>query len=160
MVGENSRSLFNLETHSVGASKRCSTGIAHLLEGLDAGAETVVLVDMQGNVTEGPGFNIFADVEGTPATGVLDGMTRRTTLELCADLGLEAVPGDLSEQNLMDAREIFLTTTAGGIVPITRIKEWVIGKGAPGPKTRRIHEAYWSRRADGWHGEAVRYRTP
>jgi branched-chain amino acid aminotransferase len=131
-----------------------------LLEGFDAGAETVVLVDFDHNVTEGPGFNIFADVGGrlvTPATGVLDGMTRRTTLELCADLGLQAATGTLSEADLLDAGEVFLTTTAGGIVPITRVGEHVVGSGLPGPKTVRIHGAYWSRRAAGWHAEPVRY---
>lgn len=133
-----------------------------LLDGFDAGAETVVLVDLHGNVTEGPGFNIFADVGGmivTPAAGVLDGMTRRTTLELCTELGLRAAPGTLSEADLLGAHEIFLTTTAGGIVPITRIGEHVVGQGSPGPKTARIHGAYWSRRAEGWHGEPVRYGT-
>ena len=71
-----------------------------LFEAYEAGAETVILLDLNGDVAgEGPGFNIFAYVEGrlvTPGRGVLDGMTRRTTLELCRDLGIAALEGRLS----------------------------------------------------------------
>jgi branched-chain amino acid aminotransferase len=131
-----------------------------LLDGFDAGSDTVVLVDLNGNITEGPGFNLFADVDGrlvTPSTGVLDGMTRRTTLELCEDLGIAAAPGIVTEAQLREAKEIFLTSTAGGIIPITTIGERPVGDGRPGPKTIQIHTAYWSRRAAGWLGEPVKY---
>jgi branched-chain amino acid aminotransferase len=131
-----------------------------LLDGFDAGADTVVLVDANGNITEGPGFNIFADVGSrlvTPATGVLDGMTRRTTLELCEELGLAAGTGNITEQDLRQAREIFLTTTAGGIIPVTSVSGQTVGDGQPGPKTVLVHKTYWSRRTAGWLGEAVKY---
>jgi branched-chain amino acid aminotransferase len=54
-------------------------------EAFDRGARAAVLVDRNGNLTEGPGFNIFAVVDGTlftPDARVLDGITRRTVLEL------------------------------------------------------------------------------
>jgi branched-chain amino acid aminotransferase len=132
-----------------------------LFEAYDTGAETVVLVDLDGHVTEGPGFNIFADVEGrlvTPGQGVLDGMTRRTTFELCRDLGIEAVDGNLVPEQLRAADEVFLTTTAGGIIPVTRIDNDKVADGAPGPKTVRLHTEYWKRRTAGWHAEPVVYR--
>jgi branched-chain amino acid aminotransferase len=56
-----------------------------LLGALDAGADTVLLRDACDNVVEGPGFNVFARVQGvlvTPAEGVLHGITRRTVLEI------------------------------------------------------------------------------
>ena len=77
-----------------------------MFDGFDAGADTIVLVDMEGNVTEGPGFNIFADVDGTlvtPSRGVLDGMTRRTTMELCETLGLQMAARPLLETELRAA---------------------------------------------------------
>ena len=132
-----------------------------LFDAYDAGAETVVLQDLDGNVTEGPGFNIFADVAGrlvTPAHGVLDGMTRRTALELCRELGLEAVEGALTPEQLRSAAEAFLTTTAGGIIPVTVVDHGRIADGSPGPKTVRLHGEYWKRRAAGWHAERVSYR--
>jgi len=132
-----------------------------LFEAYDAGAETVILVDLDGYVTEGPGFNIFADIEGrlvTPGQGVLDGMTRRTTLELCRDLGMEAVEGKLAPEQLRTANEAFLTTTAGGVIPVSRVDNGQIADGTPGPKTVRLHTEYWKRRAAGWYGEPVVYR--
>jgi branched-chain amino acid aminotransferase len=132
-----------------------------LFEAYDAGAETVILQDLDGHVTEGPGFNIFADVEGrlvTPGYGVLDGMTRRTTLELCRDLGIEAVEGKLTPEQLRSAAESFLTTTAGGVIPVTSIGNCKIADGTPGPKTVCLHTEYWRRRAAGWHAESVVYR--
>ncbi|MBB4364981.1 branched-chain amino acid aminotransferase [Bradyrhizobium sp. CIR48] len=131
-----------------------------LFDGFDAGADTVVLVDLNGKITEGPGFNLFADIDGrlvTPSTGVLDGMTRRTTLELCEEMGIAAAAGSISETQLLQSNEIFLTSTAGGIIPITSIGERTVGDGRPGPKTVQLHRAYWSRRAAGWLGEPVRY---
>ncbi|HEV2160521.1 aminotransferase class IV [Bradyrhizobium sp.] len=131
-----------------------------LFDGFDAGADTVVLVDLNGKITEGPGFNLFADIDGrlvTPSTGVLDGMTRRTTLELCEEMGIAAAAGSISETQLLQSNEIFLTSTAGGIIPITTVGELTIGDGLPGPKTVQLHRAYWSRRATGWLGEPVRY---
>jgi branched-chain amino acid aminotransferase len=132
-----------------------------LFEAYDAGAETVVLQDLEGRVTEGPGFNIFADIEGrlvTPGHGDLDGMTRRSTLELCRDPGIEVVEGKLMPEQLRSANEVFLTTTAGGIIPVTLIDNRKIADGTPGPKTVCLHTEYWKRRAAGWYAEPVVYR--
>jgi branched-chain amino acid aminotransferase len=132
-----------------------------LFEAYDAGAETVILQDLEGHITEGPGFNIFAEIDGrlvTPAQGVLDGMTRRTTLELCRDLGIEVIEGELTPEQLRSAKEAFLTTTAGGIIPVTLIDHLKIGDGLPGQKTVFLHTEYWKRRAAGWHSEPVAYR--
>lgn len=132
-----------------------------LFDAYDAGAETVILLDLDGHVTEGPGFNIFADVEGrlvTPGHGVLDGMTRRTTLELCRELSIEAVEGTLTPEQLRSANEVFLTTTAGGVIPVTLIDNGKIADGTPGPKTVCLHTEYWKRRASGWYAEPIAYR--
>ena len=131
-----------------------------LFDAYEAGADTVVLVDLDGNVAEGPGFNLFADAGGrlvTPAHGVLDGMTRRTTLELCRALGIAAVEAALAPEQVRSAAEVFLTTTAGGIIPVTSVDGRRIGDGRPGPKTARLHAEYWSRRAAGWLAEPVAY---
>jgi branched-chain amino acid aminotransferase len=132
-----------------------------LFDAYDAGAETVVLRGLDGHVTEGPGFNVFADVEGrlvTPGHGVLDGMTRRSTLELCRDLGIEVFEGELAPEQLRSANEVFLTTTAGGVIPVTLIDNRKIADGTPGPKTVCLHTEYWKRRAAGWYAEPVVYR--
>ncbi len=130
-----------------------------LLEAHEADAETVVLSDAAGNITEGPGFNLFMR-QGerllTPRSGMLDGMTRRTVLELCAELSIHVEEADIGAEVLLAADEVFLTTTAGGILPVTRVDDTTIGNG-PGGITARLHQAYWFRRAAGWHGEPVNY---
>jgi branched-chain amino acid aminotransferase len=131
-----------------------------LFDAFDQGRDNVVLSDDAGHVTEGPGFNIFIVRDGrllTPARGMLDGMTRRTTLELCAELGIGVEATDIPVGDLSDADEIFLTTTAGGLIPVTQVNGARIRDGAPGPVTVRLHAEYWRRRADGWHGEPITY---
>jgi branched-chain amino acid aminotransferase len=133
-----------------------------LLEAFDHGAETVVLTDGQGHLLEGPGFNIFVrrgEKLLTPRSGMLDGMTRRTVMELCADLGISVEEADVPVAALREADEAFLTTTAGGVLPVASVDTRAIRNG-PGPFTARIHAAYWQRRADGWLGEPVDYTVP
>ena len=72
----------------------------------------------------------------TPAHGVLDGMTRRTTLELCRALGIAAVEAALAPEQVRSAAEVFLTTTAGGIIPVTSVDGRRIADGRPGPRPR------------------------
>lgn len=122
-----------------------------IFEAFEHEAETVVLSDGAGNVTEGPGFNLFARCGGvirTPASGVLEGITRRTALELCAELGLPTEQKPLSAEALRGAEEVFITSTAGGIMPVTRIDGAPVGDGRPGPVTARLTEAYWDKHRD------------
>lgn len=131
-----------------------------LFEAYDAGSDTVVLPDLDGNVTEGPGFNIFAVLDGvlvTPAANMLDGMTRRTVLELAQEAKIPAEMRALPVEELRGAREVFLTTTAGGVVPVTRIGDAPVGNGSPGSVTVRLHALYWKRRSEGWLGDPIDY---
>jgi branched-chain amino acid aminotransferase len=122
-----------------------------LFEAYDRGAENVVLVDLDGNIAEGPGFNLFAVKDGratTPARGVLEGITRRTALELCAELEVPTVKAALPVDALRAADEVFITSTAGGIMPLTRVDGAPIGDGRPGPVTRRLSDLYWAKHDD------------
>ncbi|MFQ5954899.1 MAG: aminotransferase class IV, partial [Kiloniellales bacterium] len=125
--------------------------IAGLFDAYDRGAENVVLVDQQGDIAEGPGFNVFAVKDGrvlTPAEGTLKGITRRTALELCAELAIPAEEGVLSAAALREADEVFLTSTAGGIMPVSRIDDAPVGPGRPGPVTQRLTDLYWAKHTD------------
>ncbi len=122
-----------------------------LHEAYDAGKENVFLGDGRGNITEGPGFNIFAVKNGavtTPATGVLKGITRQTALDLCAELGVETRETEVSEGALKSADEVFVTSTAGGIVAIAEIDDIRIGESAPGAITKILTELYWLKHSD------------
>ncbi|MAG95704.1 MAG: aminotransferase class IV [Alphaproteobacteria bacterium] len=132
-----------------------------LFDALDQGADTTVLLDLQGNVSEGPGFNIFLLRGGrlvTPTGSVLDGMTRATVFELCGETNLAVEEADIPAAELASADEVFLSSTAGGIIPIRRVDEHDVGDGTPGPVTRRLRELYWQKREGGWHGTPATYQ--
>jgi branched-chain amino acid aminotransferase len=128
-----------------------------LLGALDAGGDTVLLTDEGGNVVEGPGFNIFAFSRGalvTPREGVLEGITRRTVIEIARSLGIPVELRALGADELRAAQEAFLSSSGGGVLPVTKVDGHPVGAGVPGPLTRRLLETYWA-----WHGDP-RYSTP
>ena len=125
--------------------------VAGLFEAYERGAENVILTDGAGNAAEGPGFNVFAVAQGrvtTPDRGVLEGITRMTAIELCAELGLPVETAALPVEALRGAEEVFVTSTAGGIMPLTRLDGRPIGDGRPGPVTRALIELYWAKHED------------
>lgn len=131
-----------------------------LFDAYDRKAETALLVDINGNVAEGPGFNVFAVKEGrltTPASDVLPGITRRIVFNLCQRLGLAVAAIDVSTQALLAADEVFITSTAGGIMPVTTIDGAKVGDGSVGPITRRLTELYWQMHEDPEWSTPVRY---
>ena len=122
-----------------------------LLGALDAGADTVVLSDAEGNVVEGPGFNIFCVRNGalvTPKEGVLEGISRRTVIEIARALGVAVELRALPADELRGADEAFLTSSGGGVLPVTRVDDHVLGTGRPGPLTQRLHAVYWDLHRD------------
>ncbi len=129
-----------------------------LFETYDAGADTVCLLDADGHIAEGSGFNLFAWIDDTlvtPEAGVLDGMTRRTVLELADELQIRAVRRALTTGEFARAQEIFLSSTAGGIIAVTMVDGRSVGSGRPGPFTGRLQDEYWRRREQGRHGTPV-----
>jgi len=127
-------------------------------EALDQGADAAVLLSTEGYVAEGPGFNVWI-VRGnalvTPADNLLEGITRRTVFDLAEELSVNAKTANLAAEDLSEANEAFLSTTAGGIIPITRVNDRPLGNGAPGLMTTKIQQRYWERRRAGWHGTSV-----
>ena len=120
-----------------------------LFEACDAGADTVILPSLEGTITEGPGFNVFAVRDGkvlTPDSGVLEGITRGAVIDLCRREGVPIEVRAVGVAEFRDADEIFATSTAGGVMPITRLDNRILGNGAPGALTSRIHDLYWA-----WH---------
>ena len=115
-------------------------------EAYDKGGETAALVDAEGNIMEGPGFNIFAIKDGvitTPASGVLQGVTRKTSMQLAPECGYKMVEGTLTADLLRNADEAFATSTAGGIMPISKIDGKDVGNGSIGAMTKTLQDAYW-----------------
>jgi branched-chain amino acid aminotransferase len=134
-----------------------------LLDAYDHEAELVVLRDLSGAITEGPGFNVFAHVDGrwlTPASGTLRGVTRRSVIELAVQAGQPLEEGRLSASDLRRAAEVLITSTAGGIMPVTVIDGEPVGTGAPGPLTLQLRERYWASHLDPRYSTPVQYDEP
>lgn len=118
-----------------------------LLEAKERGFDTTFLLDHEGNVTEGPGFNVFSvQSDGrliTCESGMLEGISRRTVLEICRALGYKVEVRPLPLEELMSGTEVFLTSTAGGVMPITRVDDTSFGGGKPGAVSQAIRSTYW-----------------
>lgn len=131
-----------------------------LYEAYDRGARYPILLDHDDNVTEGPGFNVFALIDGTlmtPDSGALQGITRRTVLELAEREGIPAKAAPISEAAFHTAIELFGTSTAGGVMPIISLDGRPLGDGTPGPVTRRLRDRYWEAHKDPRYTSPVEY---
>lgn len=118
-----------------------------IFEAYDRDATVAILTDGAGNVTEGAGFNIFIVRDGvlaTPERGVFEGMTRRAVIEMAKQSGIACEVRPVSVDELRDADEVFITSTAGGIMPVTTVDGRIYGNGKPGPVTSRINDQYWA----------------
>ena len=124
----------------------------------------MVLTDGAGNVVEGPGFNVFCvNAQGvlvTPAQGVLEGITRRTVIEMAQAAGLPLQVRALPAAELRAAREVFISSSAGGVLPVTRVDGQPVGDGAVGPVTRRMVQTYWDWHQDPRHRLALEDVAP
>ena len=130
------------------------------LQAHDQNADNAILLDYDGNLTEGPGFNVFL-LQGqqlsTPSHHCLKGITRRTVLEIGADMGLEVSERDIPLSEIHQADEVFFASSAGGLFPVTEVDGTTVGSGSVGPKTSEITEEYWRWRRDPARCDAVDY---
>jgi len=129
----------------------------------DRGADTCILLDLEGRVTEGPGFNVFMVTDGvvaSPDRGALEGITRMSVYELCGDMDIKSEIRPITADEMRNADEVFLATTAGGIMPASRIDGRIMGNDRPGPISARLREAFWKRRAEGWHATPIKGLPP
>ena len=106
-----------------------------------------VLLDVNGNVCEGNGANIFIVKDGVLLTPreqyVLAGISRQTTIDLAHELGLEVRETDFDLFDAYTADEAFVTSTSFCICAVSSINGAVIGPhGVPGPVTDRLQKAY------------------
>lgn len=124
----------------------------------EQGADTAVLIDGNGNLSEGPGFNVFVvkdRVVSTPDTSVLLGVTRQTVFDVCAGMGIRCLARDIPISDLKSADEAFVTSTAGGVMPVTRVDGQPLGSGAVGDLTKSVMAKYWTLHEDDRFRDAV-----
>jgi branched-subunit amino acid aminotransferase/4-amino-4-deoxychorismate lyase len=132
-----------------------------LLEARDRGAMYPILTDGDANITEGSGFNVILIKGGklhTPKKGVLEGVTRLSVLELAEKLGYPHVMDDVPVELAYDCDEILFVTTAGGVMPITRLDGQAVGTGEVGPISKALWKAYWDAHRDPELSFAITYQ--
>jgi len=106
-----------------------------------------LLLDPSGNVSESSAMNFFMVQDGallTPTGNCLDGITRKTIVEMVEDMEIEAREENFDMYALYNADEAFLCSTTPVILPIAKINGRGVGEQVPGPITRKLCEA-WSR---------------
>ncbi len=119
-------------------------------EATRAGAYEALFLDAKQRVVEGASCNVFA-ARGrtllTPAEsdGILPGITRATVIDVAKELGFDVHHEALLLGELQAADEVFITSSIREIVPVVKVDERPIGRGAPGPIARQLLAALHER---------------
>jgi branched-chain amino acid aminotransferase len=124
--------------------------LAHILakiEGINAGADEVLMLDSAGAVAEASGQNIFVVKHGVVRTppayaGILKGVTRDVVIDIAAGAGYQVEERTLNRYDVYTADEAFLTGTATELVAIRQLDGRVIGSGNAGPVTRDLRARF------------------
>ncbi len=106
-----------------------------------------LLLDAEGNITEGTGFNVFVVKDGVLRTpterSILQGISRKVTLELAEQLQIPTRQEDIQPYDLYNADEAFITSTPWGIMPVRQADFRTVGDELPGPMVNQL-QAAWS----------------
>jgi branched-chain amino acid aminotransferase len=132
-------------------AKACGLYLISILANNEArseGFDEALLLDPHGFIAEGSGANIFIvkdNVLYTPHLDFsLDGITRRTVMQIAKDSGISVVEKQITQDELLQSDELFFTGTASEIMPITRVDGRVIASGNAGSLTKKIAQLYMS----------------
>ncbi len=132
---------------SAKASGQYLNSMLAVQEARNRGYDEALLLNQDGFIAEGSGQNIFIVKNGKVFTNgesasILMGVTRKTVIQLCRDLGFEIKIGNLTQEMVNQADEAFFTGTASEITPIASVDDAPIGDGKPGSVTLQIKEKY------------------
>lgn len=101
-----------------------------------------ILADLDGNLTEGTGYNVFLVTDGVLRTpgdrSILQGVSRGMVLDLAGQLHLPVVEEDLQPYDLYTADEVFFSGTSPCVLPVTQVDKRQISDGKPGPITQQL----------------------
>ena len=128
-------------------------------EAMRAGFDEALMLNVDGNVAEGTGENVFA-VRGErlttppPSDHLVPGITRDSVMRIARDLGYAVEEASLTLSDLLAADEVFLSGTAAEVTPVREIDHRVVGPGHAGPVTLEIQKTFF----EAVHGELPPYR--
>jgi len=118
------------------------------LEAVQGGYVEAIALDVQGNLSEGSGENLFLVHDGvllTPplASSILPGITRLAIMQLAREMGYEVKEGPVPREMVYIADEMFFTGTAAEVSPIRSVDRAKVGTGKPGPVTMALQKAFF-----------------
>jgi len=129
-----------------------------LWEAFDFGADDVIMLTIDGYVSESRSANIWIVKDGklfTSGEEILQGITRGVVFEIAKLENIEAAEARLTPYDIYNADELFLCSSAGGIMPFVEVDSRTIGDGRPGPITKRLSDTYWKMHVDPKHAVQV-----
>jgi branched-chain amino acid aminotransferase len=111
------------------------------------GAEEALMQNQAGELVECSQSNVFLIKNGAALTppvsaGLLPGITRAFVMELAHEAGIPSREARLTPADIATADEMFLTGTTREVTPVIEVDRQKVGKGVPGPITRRLYQAY------------------
>lgn len=115
----------------------------------EAGAQEAIYIDRDGMVTEGAATNVWiVDKEGLLVTrpadpGILRGITRTTLMDVADKLGVRIVERRFSREEMLEAREVFVTAATSICFPVVEIDGHTVANGHPGEVSRSIRQAFF-----------------
>jgi branched-chain amino acid aminotransferase len=141
------------------ASGQYLNNVLAKVESVKSGYEEAILLDDHGYVCEGTGENIYLVRDGAIVTpgqsnSILDGITRRSVIQIARDLGYTVIERDIGRAEMYLAEEMFMSGTAAELVPVREVDDHKIGTGKPGEITRVLQKEF----DDAIHGRTERYR--
>ena len=141
------------------ASGQYLNSVLAKIESVKSGYDEAILLDDHGHVCEGTGENVYIVRDGEIVTpgqhnSILDGITRRSVIQIAGDLGYTVVERNISRAEMYFAEEMFMSGTAAELVPVREVDDHVIGTGKPGEITRVLQKEF----DDAIHGRSERYR--
>jgi branched-chain amino acid aminotransferase len=145
-------SWVRIDSRILPSQAKCSANYANSalakLEALNCGYDEAILLNINGQVAEGPGENLFIIKDGTlitPTTssGALYGLTRDSVKKIAKEKGIECVEKEILKDDLFLADEAFLTGTAAELTPIREVDGRSIGNGSRGPITEILQTKFF-----------------
>jgi branched-chain amino acid aminotransferase len=117
------------------------------VEVIRQGLKEGIMLTTDGFVAEATADNVFVIKDGNVLTppshlGALCGITRATVMELASDLGYRVEEAPLTQYDLYNCDECFLTGTGAEVISVVKIDGRTIGDGKPGPHTNKLLKAF------------------
>lgn len=146
-------SSFTRHHHNITMTKAkvCGAYINSIMaktEAIRDGYDEAIMLDINGNVAEGSGENIFMVknriIKTPPLLAILEGITRNSIMQFAADKKIKVLEENFSRDMLYTADEVFFTGTAAEVTPIREIDKRSIGDGKPGPVTKTLQKVFFN----------------